>query len=147
MIELRLFRIAAYVSLAICVTSVIAIVLHLGPREDKLKSRYLAVDGTIFLFIRTDRLGGGPSGGVAIPLHIVAPAAAVLPICWALLSRRLNRRVTPGLCLSCGYDLRGSPDRCPECGRAIERVEAPHPTQTALDEKRVILRNLKHNQN
>ena len=38
-------------------------------------------------------------------------------------SYQLHKRLKVGMCLRCGYDLRGSPGACPECGR--EPAEAP----------------------
>jgi uncharacterized paraquat-inducible protein A len=36
--------------------------------------------------------------------------------------RRELKRSREGLCMYCGYDLRQSKDRCPECGQKILRL-------------------------
>lgn len=57
-----------------------------------------------------------------VPEWFVALVLAVLPTCWLVRKARAvrrGRRVAAGLCVTCGYDLRASIDRCPECGAAI----------------------------
>jgi len=58
---------------------------------------------------------------VTIPHRYAALVFALLPglalIRSFFIARRKRR--SRGLCAGCGYDLRVTPERCPECGRAI----------------------------
>ena len=52
---------------------------------------------------------------ILIPFWFLFPLTLIVP---AIVARRIirTRRRLPGACHSCGYDLRATPDRCPECG-------------------------------
>ena len=58
----------------------------------------------------------GASVIVGVRLWPVAFISASLPFWYVWRERRRRRVVKEGRCLSCGYDLRATPDRCPECG-------------------------------
>jgi hypothetical protein len=47
---------------------------------------------------------------------------AILPALWIRLRLRKNWRVKRRLCCECGYDLRFTPYRCPECGTVPEKA-------------------------
>jgi hypothetical protein len=51
-----------------------------------------------------------------VPDWFLMLLAAILPGLWIAGYRRHQRRMLKGHCLNCGYDLRATPQRCPECG-------------------------------
>jgi hypothetical protein len=51
-----------------------------------------------------------------IPLWAVIWLAAVVPTVRLSRYLRRRRRRILGLCRKCGYDVRATPERCPECG-------------------------------
>ena len=59
--------------------------------------------------------------GIGIPLWAAAVLTGAAPAAWLVArhrKRRLRTRAALGLCAACGYDLRASKERCPECGVA-----------------------------
>ena len=87
------------------------------------------------LFFSEDVVGGVGSGRIwllrqpvgnvptellfATHIPFLVAGAAVLPSLWALLWWRRRPLRRQGACPTCGYDLRASTTRCPECGTSI----------------------------
>jgi hypothetical protein len=69
------------------------------------------------------------------PHWLVAAVTASPALAWLALvvpkRVRLRRRKRLGLCLACGYDLWGSPGRCPECGTEPQPSSSVTPTDSA----------------
>ncbi len=59
------------------------------------------------------------TAAIAVPYWSLAVLTAILPSLTFGRTLRRRRAIAAGLCPICGYDLRASPERCPECGHAI----------------------------
>ena len=59
-----------------------------------------------------------------LPLWILTVIFSAYPVYFLTPLHRLRKRKKLGLCLSCGYDLRASKERCPECGEEFETTLA-----------------------
>jgi hypothetical protein len=68
------------------------------------------------LTINKTKFNGQNFTEVFIPYWYPLGTFALLPTARLVRWVRIRRRSSYGLCPSCGYDLRATPERCPECG-------------------------------
>jgi hypothetical protein len=95
----------------------------------------LAAQGGIYHTMRHDT-----SLALQVPFWAIAVLFGITPVIAVRRALRRQRRARRGLCLRCGYDLRASLGRCPECGD--ERAHPPPPGAAEAAEGTVTI--LKH---
>ena len=61
-------------------------------------------------------------GQIQIPFWFPLTIPPAMLLWWAWRETR-PKRIAPGCCLKCGYDLRASEGSCPECGSPIPAAE------------------------
>ena len=83
------------------------------PQEgDLLAPNWRHLGFRAFSFSSSDKVGFA----VVVPCWLLLIITAAAPALWLRRLVRQRRRRIERCCPHCGYDLRGSPDRCPECG-------------------------------
>ncbi|HZN66701.1 MAG TPA: hypothetical protein VFB66_15530 [Tepidisphaeraceae bacterium] len=61
-----------------------------------------------------------------VPHWSLLLVAGIAPTCSVVRKIRRRRQLNAGLCPRCGYDLRATPQRCPECGTVAAEAGDAH---------------------
>jgi hypothetical protein len=120
-----LFAGLALLSLMACITSLILMKVdtdfdlpRIGPIKQLEISSYHGYLGFVYRWDANETKDSG------FFLVSIVKGAALFTAFWIiLLLRSINWRTRQsGRCKNCGYDLRATPDRCPECGKVVEKT-------------------------
>ncbi len=109
--------------------------IHSGPASTIMRLDPPTWLGSFKWKVWTDNWSPAAWAIVAVP-HSLLLAMFGIGAIWPLARlRKLNRRQRQGCCVNCGYDLRASPERCPECGRPREDLDttADEPSAATAD--------------
>ena|ERR1700722_2764708 len=79
-------------------------------------SRLSPTEGWRYIRWLPSILHHGINTAIVVPLWIGALICAAVPLAWAIRQVARRKVLKGGLCPACGYDLRATPERCPECG-------------------------------
>jgi hypothetical protein len=141
-VKRRLITVAATASLLMFIATVALWVRSYFTADEFMDSHSSRLDmvwtvrGTVFIqrthlssepvaplgtYLTTVVLITPPRWRVGLPIWFLAIVFSLLPLRWGI---RARRTCSPGLCLGCGYDLRATPARCPECGAVPAAPEA-----------------------
>jgi hypothetical protein len=118
----RVLNVLAALSLLLCVAFVTLLMAELTAYPDHI---FYFGNGRFYLWFDRGEVAFGrwPVESFRIHLAYWILATALLPLSkrdgvrWV--GWRSRRRRDAGFCPRCGYDLRATPDRCPECGTAV----------------------------
>lgn len=62
---------------------------------------------------------------LSLIIYVIASVASLLVAIYGGILNKRFHRLKAGLCVKCGYDLRATPDNCPECGNVPEKGDHP----------------------
>jgi hypothetical protein len=103
---------------------------HRNPVDWKLPGVSWYEDGCDTMW----NIGMGPQGGRMLRVSYLIPLSFCLFVALTMARLRRNSAVDATACLRCGYDLRATPDRCPECGTVTASGSDDPLTKSTTDE-------------